>query len=76
MRPLGSLARMGIGAFVASCASAPLGSDTRAQDGLAIAPYGVHDECFDLAVGIDKRDIQLGGQVTADRGFAGTHQTD
>jgi hypothetical protein len=57
MRPLGSLARLGIGAFVASCASAPLGGDTRAQDGLAIAPYGVHDECFDLAVG-DKLDYR------------------
>jgi hypothetical protein len=57
MRAHGPLARMGIAACITACASAPLGSDTRALDAVGIAPYGLHDECFDLAVG-DKLDYR------------------
>ena len=60
-----ALARMGVAACVASCASAPLGNDTRALDGVAIAPYGVHDECFDLAVR-DKLDYRYDSDAPVD----------
>ena len=64
-RAVAPLARMGIVACIASCASAPLGSDTRAVDRLAIAPYDLHDECFDLAFG-DRLDYRYESSVPID----------
>ena len=65
LRTVGPFARMGIVACVASCASAPLGSDTRAADALAIAPYDMHDECFDLAIG-DRLDYRYESSAPVD----------
>jgi len=56
---------MGIVACVASCASAPLGSDTRAVDRLPIAPYDLHEECFDLATG-DRLDYRYESSAPID----------
>ena len=50
MRAAAPLARIAIAACAASCASAPPGSDTRSVDALGIAPYAMHEECFDLAL--------------------------
>jgi hypothetical protein len=62
---LHALARVGVAACVASCAGAPLGNDTRMRDGVAIAPYATHDECFDLAAG-DKLDYRYDSNAPVD----------
>jgi len=65
LRTVAPFARIGIAACVASCASAPLGSDTRAADALAIAPYDLHGECFDLAIG-DRLDYRYQSSAPID----------
>ena len=64
MRNVVPFAGIGIVACVASCATTP-GSDARVVDGLAIAPYGIHDECFDLAAG-DRLDYRYEASAPID----------
>ena len=65
LRTVAPLARIGLVACVASCASAPLGGDARAVDRLAIAPYDLHEECFDLALG-DRLDYRYESSTPID----------
>lgn len=51
---------------IASCATgAPARGDARAVERLAIAPYGAHEECVDLAVG-DRLDYRFESSAPVD----------